>query len=126
MRRRIVILVVAALSAVLICVVAGVSGAQSSSGQDTASGSNSTTQTYIVLYKQSAVPSDAKNVIEKAGGTLVQSYNEIGVAIARSDSTSFGDKVMKDNRIEGAASTKDYGVKLRDDLAGKEDAKEDA
>ena len=124
--RRIAVLAVAALSAVLVLlVVTGVSGAQSSSGQGSTD-TNGTKQTYIMLYREPAVPSDAKNVIEKAGGTLAQSYNEIGVAIARSDNASFRDNVMKDRRIEGAAPTKDYAVKLRDDLAGKEDAKEDA
>jgi hypothetical protein len=46
-------------------------------------------QTYIVLYKQRAVPADVSNAIELAGGTLLHSYDEIGVAIARSDSPAF-------------------------------------
>src|SRR5438270_267224 len=56
-----------------------------------------TAQTYIVLYKAQAVPADAANVISQAGGTLVYSYPQIGVAIARSDSTTFGTNLMDDN-----------------------------
>ena len=48
-----------------------------------------TTQTYVVLYKSQAVPSDASTVIAKAGGTLVYSYSVIGVAIARSSNDYF-------------------------------------
>src|SRR6478672_9724872 len=73
-------------------------------------------ETYIVLYKAQSVPSDASKVIRNAGGTLVKSYNEIGVAIATSGISSFRDKLLSDSRIEGAASTATFAAKLRDDL----------
>lgn len=74
------------------------------------------TQTHIVLYKKQAVPVDAAKVIAKAGGTLVYSYDQIGVAIARSDSASFCGKLLKDKRIEGATSTAGFGIKLNDEI----------
>lgn len=74
-----------------------------------------TMQTYIVLYKQSAVPADAAGVIAKAGGSLVYSYNEIGVAIARSDSASFRAELLKDSRVENASSTTGFGVQLNEE-----------
>ena len=36
-------------------------------------------QTYIVLYKQQATPADAKATVQRAGGTLVAAYGQIGV-----------------------------------------------
>jgi len=40
--------------------------------------------TYIVLYKANSVPSNAATALSAAGGKLVWSYREIGVAIAQS------------------------------------------
>jgi len=76
-----------------------------------------TMQTYIVLYKQQAVPANAASVIANAGGALTYSYSAIGVVIARSDSTSFRNNLLRDNRIEGVSSTAGFAVRLRDDLA---------
>ena len=60
------------------------------------------TQTYVVLYKASSVAGDAASTVRKAGGTLVYAYPQIGVVIARSDSESFRDNLLKDSRIDGA------------------------
>jgi len=75
-----------------------------------------TTQTYIVLYKQQAVPADAASAIQKAGGTLVYSYDAIGVAIAQSASASFRAKVVADRKVEGVSSTAGFGVQLKDEM----------
>jgi hypothetical protein len=74
------------------------------------------TQTYIVLYKQRAVPASAADAIATAGGTLVYSYDQIGVAIARSDSAAFRDNLLTDNRIEGAAATDGFAVRFDDEI----------
>ncbi|MFL5701390.1 MAG: S8 family serine peptidase, partial [Ktedonobacteraceae bacterium] len=71
-------------------------------------------QTYIVLYNAQAVPADAANVISQAGGTLVYSYPQIGVAIARSDSTTFGTNLMADNRVDGVSATTNFATKIDD------------
>jgi len=76
-----------------------------------------TTQTYIVLFKGQAVPADAARVFAAAGGTLVYSYNQIGVAIARSDSATFGANLLNDSRIQGASSTAGFATQLNDDTA---------
>jgi subtilisin family serine protease len=68
------------------------------------------TETFIVLYKGSSVPKGAGEVIAAAGGTLVYSYDRIGVAIAQSDSAAFRDALVQDGRVEGAASTVGFGV----------------
>src|SRR5262249_61733550 len=64
-----------------------------------------TTQTYLVLYKSQAVPKDAASAIARAGGVLVASYDQIGVAVARSGSATFSAKMLKDRRVEGAVAT---------------------
>jgi lantibiotic leader peptide-processing serine protease len=79
--------------------------------------SGGSAETYIVLYKLNSVPADAASVIGNAGGTLVKSYDAIGVAIATSADPSFRNTLLQDGRIEGAASTARFAVKLRDDLA---------
>ncbi len=75
-----------------------------------------TLQTYIVLYKALAVPSDAATAIAGAGGTLVYQYGAIGVAIARSADVTFRGRLLQDTRIEGAAPTSGFAVKLSDDV----------
>lgn len=81
-----------------------------------------TMQTYIVLYSAAAVPSDAAATIASAGGSLVYSYGQIGVAIARSDSTTFRADIMKDGRVENAASTTGFATRLPDEQAPANDA----
>src|SRR2546426_5245671 len=74
-----------------------------------------TMQNYIILYGGSAVPADAAASINRAGGTLVYSYSQIGVAIARSDNTNFRANIVKDNKVESASATPAFATKLKDD-----------
>ncbi len=73
---------------------------------------SSGTGTFIVVYKGNSVPKDAASVMSKAGGTLVYSYQAIGVAIAKSTDPSFRGNLLKDNRIDGASRTDNFGVQL--------------
>ena len=70
-------------------------------------------QTYLVLYKGNAVAADA---IAKAGGTLVASYDAIGVAVARSSSATFAANVRNDSRVAGAAATAGFATRLEGDV----------
>jgi subtilisin family serine protease len=70
---------------------------------------------YIVLYKQHAVPADAAATVQKAGGSFVYSYPEIGVVIARSESSLFATNLLRDNRIEGATATESYAVQMKEE-----------
>lgn len=65
-------------------------------------------ESYLVLYKQNAVPADADAAIKRAGGTVVAKYAEIGVLVARSSSASFSVLAKRDARVEGASSTAGY------------------
>ncbi|TMD19157.1 MAG: hypothetical protein E6J07_05615, partial [Chloroflexi bacterium] len=81
-----------------------------------------TMQNYIVLYGASAVPADASASMAKAGGSLVYSYPQIGVAIAKSDSATFRASIVKDSKVEGAASTAAFATQLKDNIAKTDDA----
>src|SRR6266498_1308810 len=74
--------------------------------------STGVTQTYIVLYKKNATPSDAASTVSKAGGTLVYSYKQIGVLIASSDNALFTANLVKDINVQGAAATSGFATQL--------------
>jgi hypothetical protein len=57
-------------------------------------------QNYIMLYKQNAVAQDVGATVKQAGGSVIATYPQIGVVIARSNSASFGTSVLKDSRID--------------------------
>ena len=68
-----------------------------------------TSQTYIVLYKSQSVPKDAASSIAAAGGSLVYSYDQIGVAIAQSSNAAFSGNLAADAKVDGVSSTAGYG-----------------
>src|SRR5829696_2699643 len=74
--------------------------------------SSASADSYIVLYKGNAVPSSAKADVQAAGGTFVHAYDQIGVAIARSDSTAFAGRLGRDKRVEGVSSTAGFASRL--------------
>ena len=74
-----------------------------------------TDQTFIVLYKAQAVPSNAVLKITQAGGSLVASYPAIGVAIARSSSATFQATLEKDSKVASAAATGASALHLQPD-----------
>ena len=80
--------------------------------------STASADSYIVLYKGSAVPASAKADVQQAGGTFVHAYDKIGVAIARSDSARFATALGRDNRVEGVSSTARFASKLQEPAAG--------
>src|SRR5438876_10480505 len=69
---------------------------------------------YIVLYKGETIQGDAASTIQKAGGTLVHAYPQIGVAIASSTNPSFRNNLLKNSSISNAASTAGYATQLPD------------
>ena len=60
---------------------------------------------YVIMYKGSSVPASAKGQIERSGGTVVASYNDIGVVVARSLYDTFEAAVQQDSRVEGVANS---------------------
>ena len=73
-------------------------------------------KTYLVVYKSLAVPNDAAARIQGAGGTLVARYDAIGVAVARSGSSTFRSSMKADSRVAEAALTSKVVVRADDAL----------
>jgi len=73
---------------------------------------SSAAQTYVVLYRQAGAQGDAAAAMDRADGTLVASYPEIGVVIARSSNASFRSAVMLDGRVEGATATAAFATRV--------------
>jgi subtilisin family serine protease len=69
-------------------------------------------QTYVVVYKKNAVPSDAASKIQNAGGTVVYSYKQIGVVIASSANAAFSANMLKDSRVQGAVASAGFATQL--------------
>jgi subtilisin family serine protease len=71
-------------------------------------------ENYIVLYRAQGVPANAGTTIQNAGGTLVYSYNQIGVAIASSTSPTFRADLLKNSAIQNASSTAGFATQVSD------------
>lgn len=67
------------------------------------------TGTYLVLYADQALPSGAAEHVQAAGGSVVATYPEIGVVIARA-TDSFKAQVKSDSRVAGVAATAAFGT----------------
>jgi subtilisin family serine protease len=102
----------AVLAAALVASVAALSVGAGAAG----------TSTYLVVYKGTSVPSDGASSIQKAGGSIVASYDQIGVVVASSSSASFASNAQKDNRVDGAAATAGFGTQVGDDVGGADSA----
>ena len=76
--------------------------------------STASADSFIVLYKGNAVPASAEADVQKAGGTYVYGYDQIGVAIARSENAAFAAELAKDNRVEGVSSTAGFATQLKE------------
>jgi lantibiotic leader peptide-processing serine protease len=76
--------------------------------------------TYIVLYQSNAVPANVASTLGAAGGSVVWSYGEIGVVIARSSDPNFANNVRKVAGVQGAAATAGLGVQMDGGLAAAE------
>ncbi|MGB7818406.1 MAG: S8 family serine peptidase [Ornithinibacter sp.] len=70
--------------------------------------------TYMVLAPKGATTKAAAARVASAGGTVVATYDQIGVLIARSTSASFSSKVGGKG-VESVASTDGLGTTLIDD-----------
>jgi lantibiotic leader peptide-processing serine protease len=69
--------------------------------------------TYLVVYREQAVPTDASASLGRAGGSLINSYAAIGVAIVASSNPSFRAEVLEDARVEDASPSAAGAVRLK-------------
>jgi subtilisin family serine protease len=70
-------------------------------------------QTYVVLYRQQALPAAAQQDVAAAGGQAVASYADIGVVIAKSSSSAFPAQIKKDGRVSGVSATSGFATQLK-------------
>jgi subtilisin family serine protease len=73
---------------------------------------SATTETYLVVYKQLATPSNVGATIATAGGSLVYSYDQIGVAVARSSNLAFRQNMLRDSRVDNAVATSGFATRI--------------
>jgi subtilisin family serine protease len=55
---------------------------------------------YVIVYQHQAVPADAAERIERAGGRLLAEYDAIGVAVADAPDASFSGRLARDKRVK--------------------------
>ena len=72
-------------------------------------------QTFIVLAPEGDDAAAAVSRVQATGGTVLASYDEIGVVIASSDRADFATAVVGDG-VESAAATTGLGTQIHDDL----------
>src|SRR5260370_729544 len=58
------------------------------------------TRICLRLDKQRPAPADVSASVAGAGGSLVQAYDEIGVAIAASSNARFREQLIRDSRVQ--------------------------
>lgn len=78
---------------------------------------NAEQSTYIVLYHEGASTAGAQSAVAAAGGTVLTSYPQIGVVIAKSSSAGFAAAMKANSRVEGVASTNRFATRLEDSAA---------
>ena len=71
-------------------------------------------QTYVVLYREGASSDGAAAAVERAGGTLVANYAQIGVVVARSATAGFAAAMRSARGVTGAVATGGFGVRVAD------------
>ena len=72
------------------------------------------TDTYLIVYKDGASSRDAAALARSSGGSLVYNYDQIGVAVVRSNHSDFTSNALTDSRVEVVAPTNRGATKLRD------------
>src|SRR3954451_13460985 len=56
--------------------------------------------TYLVLYRSGASTAGATKAVSDAGGSMVASYSQIGVVVARSKRSDFGSRLGQANGVQ--------------------------
>jgi lantibiotic leader peptide-processing serine protease len=72
---------------------------------------------YLVVYKSESMPKNAAASIQSAGGQLVMSYDDIGVAIADSSSDAFSTVLLDDKKVDGVSALDGLSFGLEHDSA---------
>jgi subtilisin family serine protease len=84
-------------------------GAGAQTGSTTQSAQQSTTTEYVVLYKNAASATAAKDAIKAAGGTVLRENSAIGMATVRASRADFITAVTGKAGVAGAARNRAIG-----------------
>jgi lantibiotic leader peptide-processing serine protease len=71
-------------------------------------------QTYLVIYRAGASSQDAAAQLQGAGGALVYNYQEIGVAVARSNRSDFASNLQGASNIDSVVASAGGATRVRD------------
>jgi subtilisin family serine protease len=63
-------------------------------------------QTYLVSFAGGTIPANAAAIISAAGGTIVTSYKNVGVVLARSSSAGFAATLRADARVDSVGASR--------------------
>ena len=105
-RRRIVAAVVSLLGLASLALVTSPAGAEPA----TSTTSSGPTETYLIVYSNGVSSAGAATAISSAGGTMVASYQQIGVAVARSANPTFADTIAAVRGVEGVSATAPFAT----------------
>src|SRR3979411_1826232 len=72
-----------------------------------------TQQTYIVLAKQETVSARLLSQLRLPGGTIVASYDAIGVVVVRTGASQSAGRAQKNLDVEGAANANTLTFRLK-------------
>ncbi|WP_214318552.1 S8 family peptidase [Nonomuraea sediminis] len=97
-------------------------GAGFLAGAPGATAQTGSASTYLVLYSAGASTDGAKSAVEGAGGSLVASYSQIGVAVASSSDAGFATAMEQVKGVEAVAATTKFGTKVDTLDAGSDNA----
>ena len=101
--------IAATCGAVGISVLSGLGGVGAAATPAFAAGP---TQNYLVVFKASQIPPGQAAKFARAGGKLITTYDQIGVALASSNNVNFRGAVITDPNVDDVASTAGLGYKL--------------
>jgi subtilisin family serine protease len=74
-------------------------------------------ETYLIVYSDGASSADAPTAVSSAGGTVVASYGQIGVVVARSANPAFAGEIAAVGGVEGVSSTAAFASQVEADEA---------
>jgi subtilisin family serine protease len=63
-------------------------------------------QTYLVSFSGGSIPPNADSILSAAGGTIVASYSNLGVVLAKTSSSSFTSTLRADSRVAAVGSSR--------------------
>jgi subtilisin family serine protease len=81
-------------------------------------GAAGTSKAFVVLYRDGSSSANASQAVQRARGSLVANYRQIGVAIARSSNRDFAKSMRSSSGVQNVVASAAFGVKSAPAQAG--------